>query len=131
MSIKSVLEPYLQFQLCYVKDAFLYFTDAPLELVTGDLWEHSEHAFYAGEPQLPECTKYSIFKVALTGGHLSHTNADLSVHDINRGQASWLILDDGGYVHAGMTLATLISMILCINKPDIEIFVPVKQLYYI
>lgn len=131
MSIKSILDPYLQFQLCYVKDAFLYFTDAPLELVTGDLWEHPEHAFYAGEPQLPEHTKYSIFKVALTGGRLSHTNADLSVHDINRGQASWLILDDGAYVHAGTTLATLISVILFINKPGIEVFVPVNQLYYI
>ncbi len=81
------------YQLCYVKDNFAYFTNIPLSEQTGDDWNDAPYEHNAGEPYYD--SKDQIIKVVYEGyintPCYGTDNSPYSVDMINEKCVAWLM----------------------------------------
>lgn len=117
-------------RLCYIEGSCAWFTSQPLERQWGDDWDDAPYEYNAGAPypyyEAHDAGKepWALFKLRFDYNTLS-TPADagqcVSVQDINRGLAPWLIAD-GRSLHAGASPAEFIEFVRAAGG---EIYLPV------
>jgi len=86
------VEPLVSGQLCYIEDAWAYFTTQELEKQWGDDWNDAPYEHNAGTPYTEE--GFKITRVAFDGEFEQpkdgHFNSPYSVEMINKKACAWL-----------------------------------------
>ncbi len=115
-------------RLCYVEGSWAYFSTERPGDVWGDDWNDAPHDCNAGTPyadRAPGLTKVAfdgdleLVGVGVFGGYVKERWGWLSVEEINRGDAPWLVRIEYGArplthdieINAGVTLEEFVALV--------------------
>ena len=113
-------------RLCYVDDEemIMYFTNAPMDVVTGDDWNDRPYEHNADSPysEFVECrvvyNDCGVFSYPRAG----HLNSPYSVDDINGGAIPWVRYRNHGNIKAGDTIIEITNKLKEWNIPYKEFY---------
>lgn len=122
MNAQEILEPYLEWKLCFVDRYYLCYFVRPdqFDEVGGDDWDDAPHWCNAGPPYI----RYDWVSVFVTPGYWNvDMESNLSAEEINRRGLPWIYVGDVA-VKAGTTLGTFLS--LADQHANGLVYVPIK-----